>query len=136
MLAEDWESLYQPEPLSQQIADTWAAVEQRKVDRLQREQAITEALGKMDGQIKQWRARVTTRNRQAESERLRREQVRAIFATIIFFCSVAEPVELELNETLSRNYLFNNNLFWSVLMDKKPPLRCTVGISYDTVILL
>lgn len=74
-LAEEWEKLYQPEPLSQQIAETWRRVEQRKEDRVRREQVIDEALAKMDQQVKQWQARVNTRNRQAESERHRREQV-------------------------------------------------------------
>ncbi len=77
LAAEEWEKLYQPEPLAQQIEDTWRAVEQRRQDRIQREKIIIEAMDKMDAQIKQWRTRVSTRNRQAESERLRREQVLA-----------------------------------------------------------
>jgi hypothetical protein len=81
LAAEEWEKLYQPEPLAQQIEDTWRAVEQRRQDRIQREKIIIEAMDKMDAQIKQWRTRVSTRNRQAESERLRREQVRALRPT-------------------------------------------------------
>jgi hypothetical protein len=76
--AAEWEKLYQPDPLAQQIEAAWRAVEQRKQDRIQREQAITESLEKMEAQVKQWRARVNTRNRQAESERLRREQVSCV----------------------------------------------------------
>jgi hypothetical protein len=74
-IAEEWEKLYQPVPLTQQIEETKRAVEQRRLDRIAREKIITECMEKMDSQMKQWRARVSSKNVQAESERMRREQV-------------------------------------------------------------
>jgi hypothetical protein len=74
-IAEEWEKLYQPVPLVQQIEETKRAVEQRRLDRIAREKIITECMEKMDSQMKQWRARVSSKNVQAESERMRREQV-------------------------------------------------------------
>jgi hypothetical protein len=62
-------------PLVQQIEETKRAVEQRRLDRIAREKIITECMEKMDSQMKQWRARVSSKNVQAESERMRREQV-------------------------------------------------------------
>ena len=78
-LAAEWEELYQPAPLAPQIENTWRAIEQRRLDRIQREKVISDCMEKMEAQVKQWRARVSTKNKQAEGERLRREKVRDAF---------------------------------------------------------
>ena len=76
-LAADWERLYQDKPLVEQIAEVNRDIEQRKAKRMAREKDIEDSLNKMDTQIKQWRHRVNTKNKQAEMERGRRERVLA-----------------------------------------------------------
>ena len=76
-LASDWERLYQDTPLTQQIAQVKTDIQQRKADRIAREKVIEANLSKMDSQIKQWKQRVNTKNKQAEMERERREKVLA-----------------------------------------------------------
>lgn len=76
-LAAEWEKLYQEKPLIEQINDAKAAIVKRKEDRIAREAAVEAGLAKMDAQIKQWKARVNTKNAQAEHERARREKVLA-----------------------------------------------------------
>merc|ERR1712110_632292 len=76
-LAAEWEKLYQEKPLIEQINDAKEAIVKRKEDRIAREAAVEAGLAKMDAQIKQWKARVNTKNAQAEHERARREEVLA-----------------------------------------------------------
>lgn len=76
-LAGEWEKLYQDKPLIEQINDAKGIVAKRKVDRIARETAVEAGLARMDQQIKQWKARVNTKNAQAEHERARREKVLA-----------------------------------------------------------
>merc|ERR1712015_329811 len=71
-LASDWERLYQDTPLTQQIAQVKKDIQQRKADRIAREKVIEANLSKMDSQIKQWKQRVNTKNKQAEMEREKR----------------------------------------------------------------
>ena len=74
-LAGKWEEMYQDKPLIEQIRDAKAGIVKRKEDRIAREKAVDEGLAKMDAQIKQWKARVNSKNMAAEHERLRREKV-------------------------------------------------------------
>ena len=76
-LAAEWEKLYQEKPLIDQIKDAKAGKVKRKEDRMAREAAVDAGLARMDAQIKQWKARVNTKNAQAEHERARREKVLA-----------------------------------------------------------
>lgn len=76
-LAAEWEKLYQEKPLIEQINDAKAGIVKRKEDRIAREAAVEAGLARMDAQIKQWKARVNTKNVQAEHERARREKVLA-----------------------------------------------------------
>ena len=76
-LAADWEKLYQEKPLVEQIAQVNRDIELRKADRMAREKSIEANLAKMETQIKQWRQRVDSKNKQAEMERGRRERVLA-----------------------------------------------------------
>lgn len=76
-LAADWERLYQEKPLVEQIAEVNRDIELRKASRMAREKTIEANLAKMDTQIKQWRQRVDSKNKQAEMERGRRERVLA-----------------------------------------------------------
>ena len=76
-LASEWEKLYQEKPLIDQIKDAKAGIAKRKEDRMKREAAVEAGLARMDAQIKQWKARVNTKNAQAEHERARREKVLA-----------------------------------------------------------
>ena len=76
-LAADWEKLYQEKPLVEQLAQVNRDIELRKADRMAREKSIEASLAKMETQIKQWRQRVDSKNKQAEMERGRRERVLA-----------------------------------------------------------
>ena len=76
-LAEEWERLYQDKPLIEQISQVKRDIQQRKEDRIAREKEVETNLAKMETQIKQWRQRVNTKNKQAEAERDRRERVLA-----------------------------------------------------------
>ena len=76
-LAADWEKLYQEKPLVEQIAQVNRNIQLRKADRMAREKSIEANLAKMETQIKQWRQRVDSKNKQAEMERGRRERVLA-----------------------------------------------------------
>lgn len=76
-LAEEWEALYQEQPLVEQIRQVKRNIEIRKEERIAREKMVEENLSKLDSQIKQWKQRVGTKNKQAEVERERREKVLA-----------------------------------------------------------
>lgn len=74
-LAAEWESLYQPIPLKQMMADTLAEEAEKVEVRRQREVKIQENLAKMESQLEAWRHRVSAKNRSAEGDRLRREKI-------------------------------------------------------------
>ena len=76
-LASDWEKLYQEKPLAEQISQVKKDIQQRKADRIAREEEIEASLSKMDSKIKQWQQRVSAKNKLAEVERDRRERVLA-----------------------------------------------------------
>ena len=76
--AAEWESLYQPIPLKQMMADTLAEEAEKVEVRRQREVKIQENLAKMESQLEAWRHRVSAKNRSAEGDRLRREKVNVL----------------------------------------------------------
>ena len=78
-LAREWESLYQPVPLGQQLSDTLRLEEEKVEVRKEREMKIIENLNKMEAQLEAWRHRVSVKNRSAEGDRLRREKVETNF---------------------------------------------------------
>jgi len=80
-LAREWESLYQPEPLSKTIEDIRLAEEAVIQKRKEREDKIDANLEKLEAQIKAWQNRVSSRNKAADNDRARREKVLAELKT-------------------------------------------------------
>jgi len=76
-LAREWESLYQEQTLIEQIRQAKRDIEMRKEARIARENIVEVNLQQMDAQVKSWRQRVGTKNKQAEAEMDRREKVLA-----------------------------------------------------------
>jgi len=76
-LAEEWENLYQPDTLVNQIAQ----VKQAEADLLQKQkdrEAVLEAgLAKLDDQIAAWKVRQASKTQLLDKERVRREKVLA-----------------------------------------------------------
>lgn len=76
-LANDWERLYQPEPLSVMMEKAWEEVRGEKEKRIQREAEIDKNLETMEKQMKQWQDRVNSKNKIAEQAIHRRERILA-----------------------------------------------------------
>jgi len=74
-LAQEWEKVYQPDPLPDMITKAWDEARAEKEGRMAREKEITENLEKMEKQLLQWNERVRTRNQAAQAETLRRERI-------------------------------------------------------------
>jgi len=76
-LAKEWESLYQPEPLTKMIEDIRLAEEAVIHKRKEREDKIDANLDRLESQIAAWKNRVSSRNKAADTDRARREKVLA-----------------------------------------------------------
>jgi len=76
-LAKDWESLYQPDPLSVMMDKARKEVHEEKERRIQREAEIDRNLELMEKQMKQWQERVNSRNKLADQAIQRRERILA-----------------------------------------------------------
>jgi len=76
-LAEEWESLYQPDPLHHQIANIRKEQEDLINRQKEREAKIEANLARLDDQIKAWKVKLAARQRLTDGERGRREKVLA-----------------------------------------------------------
>jgi len=76
-LAKEWESLYQPEPLLQQMENVKlkeaAVIQKRK----EREDKIDANLEKLDSQLAQWKNRLEAKNKLSDANNARRAKVLA-----------------------------------------------------------
>jgi len=80
-LAREYEALYQPEPLSKQIADTIRAEEAVKEKRIEIEAKIDANLERLESQMKALKVRTENKSRLALGEKTRREKILAELRT-------------------------------------------------------